>query len=165
MLVTSKDLLKGEHALAFATGVVISKYANLKNHRLRAGFIGSLMISIGAISLIVRQSNFISKANYLLINLNGTLIKTMTALGLMLIIYSILELRILEIFTVASNYTYEIYLMNTLLIFILTNHFTLLNICIVITTNIFAALLLNIIGKRLHKVFLDFNKHKVIRKQ
>lgn len=154
MFIVNKNLLLGEQSIAFVIGVFLAKYP-IKFSKVKIGFIGVTMIFIGALSLVLKQTELIRNANFLVINLNGIMLKTITGLGIMFFINSVLNLKSLKIFTVGGKYSYEVYLVHITLVGMLVGNFTLINIIKFISISMLGTLVLNILSK---KVINNINK-------
>ena len=147
MLIVNKNLLLGEQSFAFFIGVLLAKY-NLKDNKIKIGTIGMVMIFVGAMSLVLKQTELIRNANYLVVNLNGVMLKTATAVGIFLFIYPMLKFNFLRMFTIAGKYSYELYLVHIALVGMLIGNFNPLNISVFIAISILGAILLNTVSTR-----------------
>ena len=144
LFVVSKDLLLGEQSFAFVIGVMLANH-NIQGNKIKIGSVGAAMIFVGAVNLVLKQTELIRNANYLVANFNGTMLKTVTALGILFLIYSMLNMNLLGVFTIAGKYSYELYLVHISLVGMLVDRFTLLNISAFIAISIIGTLLLNLV--------------------
>lgn len=145
MTYANSSLLLGEQSFAFIIGVLFAKY-NIKGTDIKIGITGSILLFFGAVNLILKQTEMIRGAHYLVANLNGVMVKTVTAVGIFLFIYPLLRFTFLKIFTIAGKYSYELYLVHISLVGMLINNFTPLSIIMFIIISMVGAWLLNVMS-------------------
>lgn len=150
LFIVNRNLLLGEQSFAFVMGLLLAKI-NISSNKIKIGLVGASMIILGGVNLVLKQTSFIREFNYLIMNLNGVFLKSITALGIILLIYSTLKIRELNIFTVAGKYSYEIYLVQISLVEMLVGNFTLINIFAFIALTLIGTLTLNIVSRYLIK--------------
>lgn len=148
VFILNPTLLLSEQAFAFVGGVWFSKLKiNLTEKQ--SAWIGLFFILIGLISLALKQTHLIRTAHPMVLNLNGVLIKTGTALGLMFLVKALLKYQFLNLFLVASKYSLEIYLVHVVLIKSVLTEYTLANIVSVFTLGFIGVIALKVMSQRL----------------
>ncbi|WP_349399563.1 acyltransferase [Clostridium perfringens] len=115
--------LWAEQAFIFFLGIVYSnenvKLANVKNKFK----IGLMLLIIGIIALVLKQTSFIREANVYIYNLVELIIKNCSCLGI-IIIYDYLYKNMLKLnrgLNIIGTYSYELYLVHAIAFFILKN--------------------------------------------
>lgn len=145
IFIMSKSLLLGEQSFAFIIGIQLAKF-KFSDEKLKAGISGTVLIVIGIASLLLKQTALIREANYIIINLNGVMIKTITGLGIIFILYILMKYKVFKIFCGGGKYSYEIYLAHMPLVEMLVGKFTVLNICLFLAVSIISTILLRILS-------------------
>lgn len=123
-LILIKNNLWAEQSFAFFVGLILAKYyhkCNFINKR-NVLLFSLLCLFVGFSSLYLKQSPQIRNANYIIFNIDQAILKTVTAIGIVYISYLLLSLKSLIIFILPGKFSYEIYLIHTLFLYILTNN-------------------------------------------
>lgn len=121
-IIFCKNQLWAEQSFAFPIGIFLSEYSK-KNHSKRHILkYGLIFITIGFISLFIKQLPEIRYSFYLIMNINQAILKTITALGIVYLTYLVLNIKLLSSFGVIGKYSYEAYLIHTQFIFIVAKN-------------------------------------------
>jgi peptidoglycan/LPS O-acetylase OafA/YrhL len=131
VFLTSPTLLLGEQAFAFVIGVFLAQM-KIEFSKPRLLFLSALFLSIGLLSLFLKQTEWIREGSVLLLNLNGALIKSCCALGLLFLVALTLVWKFWKIFTLPGKLSLEIYLVHVTLTNGLLSEFTMLNVLVLI---------------------------------
>uniref|UniRef100_UPI00403F3976 acyltransferase family protein n=1 Tax=Paenibacillus sp. FSL E2-0201 TaxID=2954726 RepID=UPI00403F3976 len=118
LLFVKNNLWSGQ-AFSFLIGIVFAKYSDQRIKLSKTLFITGIGLLIGLLSLAIKQTDFIRNSNYIIFNTNQVILNLATAIGMIYLFYSSLKLKILQLFAIAGAASYEIYLIHTLLIFII----------------------------------------------
>jgi peptidoglycan/LPS O-acetylase OafA/YrhL len=119
-----KDNLWAEQSFAFFVGLILSHYypkCDFKDKRKVLLFSFACLI-IGFASLCLKQLPQIRNANYIIINIDQAVLKTITSVGIIYLTSLLLKLKLFVIFILPGKVSYEIYLIHTLFLYILTNN-------------------------------------------
>lgn len=126
-LVVHNYLWSGQ-AFSFLIGIVLAQYSDKKIHLSKAWFISSLGLLLGLLSLALKQTDFIRQSNYLIFNTNQVILNVASAMGLIYLLYPILKIKMIQLFALAGTASYEIYLIHTLLIFMIKDRLSFTNV-------------------------------------
>lgn len=143
MVLCINSLLLGEQSVAFILGILFAKHHTKDIKYSNAIIIGSLFIVLGGVNLILKQLDFVRDSNYIILSINGILLKTSIAIGILYLVYPLLKVNLINIFKIAGKLSYEIYLVHLPLVFMLVGRYNIINIIIYTLISITGILILN----------------------
>ncbi len=144
VFLTSPTLLLGEQAFAFVSGVLLAQM-KLEPSKRKLVFLSAVFLIMGLLSLLLKQTESIREGSVLLLNLNGALIKTGCALGLLFLVAITMDSKLWKLFTLPGTVSLEIYLVHVTLTNWFLTDFTMLNVLVLIASCYVGVLLLHML--------------------
>ena len=142
-----------EQAYSFIIGIIIANHKKeiLMINRSKLFIQGIILCLLGVSTLIVRQI-IPDNSFYLIFNFIDFVLKESIALGIVLMSFIFIKYNIFKGFSMVGKVSYEVYLMHTLLIFIISNNFNFTNILIYVVLTIAGVSILHVLSKKTVKL-------------
>ena len=142
-----------EQAYSFIIGIIIANHKKeiLMINRSKLFIQGIILCLLGVSTLIVKQI-IPDNSFYLIFNFIDFVLKESIALGIVLMSFIFIKYNIFKGFSMVGKVSYEVYLMHTLLIFIISNNFNFTNILIYVVLTIAGVSILHVLSKKTVKL-------------
>lgn len=149
-LLLINNSLFGAQVFSFTAGVAITKRNNNEVSNKKYLLTSCILLVIALSLLALKQFSFMREANYIMFNLNQSLFNLLSALGVCIIAFLFLRLKTIKIFKIPGKISYELYLVHTILIFMIKD-LTIPNIIIYLSISFAGTFLLNWVGSLIIK--------------